>query len=438
MVAPSYIQSSINSLLTVINCDDKNIIKFLSSLNQSYILAEVMNMDPFCRNYQISSLRQKIVYLDTNVIIPLLLHRHRAHKPVLKTIEILNQLGIKMKVTRKTIGEYNSKLANSEFLIVSKEQASTEVLIGVADLMPDPFIKTYWFELENNENLEWLDFIAPLRRPRAILRDKYNIIFDRRYHEDISNFEQFSEILQIITEVDSSKSEIVAKHDAFHISLVHKLRDITPGDEFGPKYWFLTRDHSLSMVEFVYDRIGFPSSIYITNFVEIVSPLLRPETALTDFGEVLSVMITDTMFPTYAEILSPLDVITLTRDWSDDPDRSIRAIRNLIGDTWTRECLEQIRILPPTSEASMRYMNQIERKIRDDIEEPSIKPTLSNKLLLYIIALLTMALIDSIIIGVVENFAYWYLLIPVEVAIVIGTPNLLDWLLKEIQHRSSK
>jgi len=238
--------------------------------------------------------------------------------------------------------------------------------------------------------------------------------------------------------VDSSKSEIVAKHDAFHISLVHKLREITPGDEFGPKYWFLTRDHSLSMVEFVYDRIGFPSSIYITIFIEIVSPLLRPETALTDFGEVLSVMITDTMFPTYAEILSPLDVINLTRDWSDDPDRSIRTIRNLIGDTWTKECLEQIRILPRISEGYIRSINQLERKISDELKEPSIKLTVSNKLLIYIIVLLIIACIDLIIFGFVEKFAHWPLLITIQIAIVLGAPNLLDWLLKEMQRRSSK
>lgn len=361
------------------------------------------------------------------MIISILLNGDKSHKPVFKTIKILNDLEISMKISKRTVEEFNNKIIDTETLYLSKKQASSDVLVGVADLMPDPFISTYWLELEENDKLEWVDFITPLKNARLILDDKYNIKYDNRDHEDIVTSTRISSLQKFVSDTSRDKSERVVQHDSFHILLIQKLRDINPGDEYGPRYWFLTRDASLSMAESIYDPSTIPASVYLTVFLDIISPLLIPETSITEFGDVFTNMI-GTIFTSFAEQLSPIDVLNLARDYTDDPDLSIRTIRTLIGDRWVRDNLEQIRTLPSTSERYIRIMSQLEERVKDELKQYK-PPIVMNKLLMWVIILFGSIIVDLLSYIFIEN-PPWFWLIGTEITILLGFPKLHEWLTK--------
>lgn len=68
----------------------------------------------------------------------------------------------------------------------------------------------------------------------------------------------------------------MAKHDAFHLLLIKKLRELNEGDVFGPIFWFLTMDNTLYNAETRFYKPTIHSSIIADRWIQIITPLLSP------------------------------------------------------------------------------------------------------------------------------------------------------------------
>jgi hypothetical protein len=83
---------------------------FLFSLKQNIICIQVLNMDPECQALERKAFSNKVLFIDTNVLIGLICPTDWMHKPAKNLIILSNSLGVKSYVTKRTSEEYMSIL----------------------------------------------------------------------------------------------------------------------------------------------------------------------------------------------------------------------------------------------------------------------------------------------------------------------------------------
>lgn len=138
------------------------------------------------------------------------------------------------------------------------------------------------------------------------------------------------------------KGDSVAEHDAFHIILIQELRKKEVGDILGPNYWFLTHDRSLFFVEKQFGKYEkFPSSIYIDNWVQLISPLLAPEQT-KNARDVYSSLF-GSRLPMLTRAIDEDVFLAYQGKWMDDEDLTPEDVARIIGNRYIKDRYEEIR-----------------------------------------------------------------------------------------------
>lgn len=313
---------------------DENLRDFLFSLAQSYFIVNVLRLDPECSSCTKESLQRKKVFLDTNVIMHSLTGAQPRNASVNLALKLTSDLGIKILFSKRTKAEYDTLMADARRSYGKNPQIPKARFVKVQKDLSDGLLKDYELKKGKTPNLTFEGYMNRIEAVEVILGNRYSACYDDNDYADILSNPDMAELIDAVTLEGNKfglyKSRTVAEHDAFHILLIQNLRKEEKGDFLGPDCWFLTHDRSLEPSEKRFGKYGFPtSSIFVDNWVQMLSPLLSPEqtkTAKEAYAQLFA-----SRLPLLSKTIDDDVFLTFQGDWIDEEDLTPQDIANIMG-----------------------------------------------------------------------------------------------------------
>ena len=203
----------------------------------------------------IESLRNKVFYLDTNIIFRALGINGDLRKS--RTITILNkfqQVGETLKISRVTNDEFRNSI-NHHINIINK--------------FDNPNIQADLYLEEVGSNKEFYCFYQQWKKNKttistSMFKAEIEILYDdfiKRFNIEIENFSPYdksseeykNQLANYTSEIHSYKRnnyESKARHDAQNIIWLEYKRDSIPQNIFEAKFFLLSSDHRLQMWDY--------------------------------------------------------------------------------------------------------------------------------------------------------------------------------------------
>jgi len=382
------IQDSITSIFK-----KNETIQLLNVVARNYLYFHLLNLDPECRLFQKELFSKKVLLLDTNFIMRLLLIAHSGHQAAVKCTVLSKELGIQFKFTRRTKQEFLDELNLSDNLFKELKITRTDTLLS----LDDDFIASYALEKQKNPILKWNDFFYKLRTFEAIL-SKWGIT---EHKEALPPFEVYEDGLEgpvtgyILTCWKSLtggiKHEDVAEHDCYHLLLVRKLREAKPIDVLGPEFWFLTFDSSLLCVdkginEIIGSKYDLPSSVECWAWMELITPYLAPKVSskigVEFFSDLMKTQLS--LLPARISTKKLIEIQTPKVNFDLFSPKQVEAILSdqFVAEHWNRLVKAKLTKSPTVEE----HRKQLQERAEDVAKEILMKRTRTEVITRYVAA----------------------------------------------------
>lgn len=208
--------------------------KFFFTMIQSYALLEIFNVDPSLKQIQINALKQKKIYLDTNILIPVLFAENDNFEFMTSVLKITNQLGAQLLITNLTKKEFERWLEYTRTSYMNFKKIPQKFIDAFEkENISAPFFNTYNKQLKNNPRLNINEFCKYYENFLIILKDKFQIEMESEKLEALKEDENYDELLNCILRITPYKGMHVSSHDALNILNVKKQRAQSGVDEIG-------------------------------------------------------------------------------------------------------------------------------------------------------------------------------------------------------------
>lgn len=334
------------SFIEYLDDPDEDLSNYLYSLAQSYFIIHVLHLDPECESCTKSSLQCKKIYIDTNVIVYALVGEKKVAKAVDAALKLTNDLNINIMFSKRPAQEFGYLVSDAIRKLGKNPIVPDNRFDKFRNELKDGFLKDFLQKKKENPNLTFNRYADRLEEIESILKNRYSAIYDNNAYDEILKDSDLSQLKQIVVDEGVRfglfKGDSVAEHDAFHIILIQELRKKEVGDILGPNYWFLTHDRSLFFVEKQFGKYEkFPSSIYIDNWVQLISPLLAPEQT-KNARDVYSSLF-GSRLPMLTRAIDEDVFLAYQGKWMDDEDLTPEDVARIIGNRYIKDRYEEIR-----------------------------------------------------------------------------------------------
>lgn len=319
---------------------DENVRDYLFSLAQTYFIIQILRLDPQCQSLTRQSLQQKKVYLDTNIIVFSL----TGNKAVDMALKLTNDLKIGIVFSNRTKEEFTSLVARSRRRFGKNPKVPNNRFAKVQKKFKGGFLKEFLKKRKRNPNLTYERYADRLEEIETIMKNKYSATFDNNTYDEIVKHPDLPQLKKTVVDKGVAfglfKTDFVAKHDAFHILLIQELRKKKVGDVLGPNYWFLTHDRSLLFVEKKFGKHErIPSSIYIDNWVQLISLLVVPEQ--TKNARDAYTALFASRLPVLSRLIDEEVFLAAQGKWMDDEDLTPEDVARVMGNRYIKDYLEK-------------------------------------------------------------------------------------------------
>jgi len=326
--------------LEYIKNPDDGLSDLLYSLAQSYFFINILHLDPECQQLTCESLKLKKVYLDTNIVLHAIVSQD---KSVDKALKLTHSLGIKTLISKRTKDEFLGLLSRRRQIFGRDPDISSERFEKVKDALEDNLLKDFLSKKKKDPSLTFEMYSDRLKEITAILKNRYGTEEDDNEHKDIYENIAMPSLIESVTLAGKRyglfKNENVAEHDAFHILLIQEQRKSSEGDILGPVSWFLTHDRSLYMAEKIVEKnLPLPASIYVDNWVQLLSPLIAPKQT-KDVKEAY-VSLFASRLPIIKGVIDEEIFSKFQGKWMDDEDLSPAEIARVLGNRYIKDYIE--------------------------------------------------------------------------------------------------
>jgi len=328
---------------------DEEFLRFLFNMRQNFLCIQVLNLDPECKIIQREEFPRKRFFLDTNVLMSLVLKADRDHKQTEIFISNTRRLGCTLCATRKTIEEFRTVLQRANRLY-SSIKASPKHLARVNNV----FIRTFGMSQIGRPSLSWKDYIDQFSNMESLLEDLGMQILEEEHGEItlLPGFAQLAEEVQrcFIKFRRAVKTQEVAEHDAYHLLLVKTLREDEDISGFlGPNTWFLTLDTTLPCTERLIRRdftFTDPTTPVMIGYVwdEIIAPFLVGIVEEEDLLSVFRTFVTSDFTP-IVEGIDADALATLEVDWTEYEWLDIEEIEEILRQNFVLDYITHRRQL---------------------------------------------------------------------------------------------
>lgn len=352
----------------------ENLSKFLYSLAQSYVLSQILNVDPKLKQLQEISWFQKRVYLDTNILINLLFGGSGYAESIIGLIENTIALKAKLFISSKTVDEFHSWLENRKKRYKNFRLPSTKLSSALGKMKnDDPFLIVYSNSLSKDSNLKIETFSKKYENFESLLENKYSVKIEPTV-EALEKTKEIEELRnKILANASHGKSLGVAFHDAYSILRIRQLRNTKPSDEIGPSTWFLTIDSTLAPAEseFFKEKKEIPSSVTVENWFQIISNFLSPSSS-SEKTSIAFVKLFSSHFDT--EKLNAEDYVNLANALADDSEFTLEQLKKIVGSEYIKDKLRKLGKkkeygVEPTTEELTSVASEMQKISRGEFEK---------------------------------------------------------------------
>lgn len=249
------------AITKLLESDEPDVYHYIFRTIENYVYFQILNLDPECRLIERKALSNLKLFLDTNVVLDLLLPSEPRHNFAKELVKLANRLKVRMVVTSRTKKEFIEHIQSEKDTYGRWIKRVPKKGLRKMSTFERGLIQSYFGEETRTPSLTFDGYCYTLEKGfEKMLKDRFSIESDETDYDEIYNHEDFK---RFYTSVDRCaqklnilKDEHVLIHDAFHLLLVRELRrresDTTL---FGPKYFFVTHDNSLYCVSQSHDEI---------------------------------------------------------------------------------------------------------------------------------------------------------------------------------------
>lgn len=318
--------------------------KFFFTLIQSYALLEVFNIDPTLKQIQENALKQKKIYLDTNILIPLLFEASEIHEIVKSALQITEQLGAQLLITNATKMEFERWIESCRISYISFRNIPEKFIEAFKKNNTNaPFFNTYRKRALENFRLSINEFCKYYENYLVIIKDKFNIELESEKLDSLTEDENYDDLLNYILRITPEKGKHVASHDALNILNVKQKRTETNVDELGQPSWFLTTDTSLKKIEKkIFPDDEFRASIRINIWLQVISPVVSPKLRENNDGSKAFAKLLSMNFNS-SNVVSDEDILNILSAFIEDNEITVDSLKVIVGNTHIRESFRKIR-----------------------------------------------------------------------------------------------
>ncbi|MGD7052995.1 hypothetical protein [Sutcliffiella horikoshii] len=240
---------SINNTLT--NFPSEQTL-YLHSLLSNLYNCQILKLDPSIDKFEKNLLKDRLVYLDTNVLVAYIFKSHNMHNFVSNIIKSSKDIGMKFYILERTKEEFSHlfKRANKRYESHIKGKPQNLTYFKSAN---DPVILEF-VTLDDVAN--WELFMSLFSDIEKLLGD-----YDIKIKEvDIDKKEEeYLKVLNTLEDIKQQNSyhlipldklEKICEHDTALFVSLHKERETSDGDILGSKVWGLTLDNTLKRIQY--------------------------------------------------------------------------------------------------------------------------------------------------------------------------------------------
>ena len=407
-------------------CSEKAMIDFFYLTLQNYICFEVLSIDPECQALTREILSNRKVFLDTNVVLDVLLPEEPRHDLTKMLVQIARQLGVEMRVTLQTRYEFNFHLSKTKKAHKVMRSRVSEKAIEKMSKYGIGLLKSYYKEKKSNPALTFDGYFLMLSQTfKKGLKEQFGIELDDNPYEEInkhSEFPHFYELVERCAFIYSQfKERKVVGHDAFHLLLIKELR--SKDESSNPlDYWFVTQDHSLHCVSrnlMEEGKLLSPLSVEGHVFLDVLTlflPLSIIEETTSEISETFMKFCSSTLTYVFPS-LSVSQMVMLATPWIDYDRFTADDLMDIISYKIIQDYITEPQIVPvekiepiPEDKIKPVVAKKIDRKLEkleervESLEKDKVKVERQTSYLpLFVIGIISFLLIP--ILGFVSSWA---------------------------------
>jgi predicted nucleic acid-binding protein len=350
LVSKGVTESISNALLSLVSLPSfwEEVKEFLSFIAQNFVCFEILQLDPEVNLLKKEAFSNKLLLLDTNVIVALLLQPHPYHNITMRVIETAKALGVRIAYTERTIREFLALLDEANELWQDVRSRPSSLLKRIEN----EIIRTYVLFREKYKS--WDGYYYTLKQVKKLLQEhgvfeftipplEGGLLRDNQMFQEVVGY-----VRQYALEISNNpKASSVAEHDAYHLLLIRDLNK--PPDMFGPKILFLTYDYSLPYVdEEINKRLqakdGPPqfSSIHPRIWLSASMRFLSPNTLDKQFSAYFAELMSSDFV--YVHALIPAETLAeVASPWLDYDAFDEKTLVEILSDKSLQELSRKIR-----------------------------------------------------------------------------------------------
>lgn len=211
---------------------------YLYSAGQLYYITSILHLDPELLALERIRFEGTTVYLDTNIIVSLLLKKHRDHDVVASLVSMSARLGLNLRYAARTEAELWELLEGANHQYAEAPPLSEATAAKFARAVDNPFLEE-WLASYFEHRASWRQFRVRLDAWREILENEFGITCDSAFPvvSEGALYERLNAALA------GTRRELAADHDAQLLAGVDALAASDSEEEhpFGGRYWFDAR-----------------------------------------------------------------------------------------------------------------------------------------------------------------------------------------------------
>lgn len=334
---------------------------YLYTLSISYFFIQILHLDPECQSLSKKMLSNKVLYLDTNILIYLFIEHSEKSDSIREVVRLSRSLGISLRYTSLTKEEYMRKIESWQNEYSNKPVPPLQRFLKAKSRVKGELLNDFYYKKELNPKINWRGYFDRLKlidslaeKEGIILEDvsehplliviqnetNESQIEDKLIKQNLKDFHRYS---YAISEITPWKYPNVNTHDAFHFCFINETRENSKRyDILGPHEWFLTIDTSLERVERILKKNvkkSIPSTIQVSVWLKIISPILAPTMKSGSLEATFAKLFSSTL-PVTRYMIPDLDFVITAGSWMDTQGLSADDIAEIVGSKYIQDILE--------------------------------------------------------------------------------------------------
>jgi predicted nucleic acid-binding protein len=285
---------------------------YLYSAGQVYYVAELLHLDPALQVLQRERFKDTTVFLDTNLLLALMLESLENHEAVATMVSMCRAAGFTLVYAERTAEELDDLITGAEKEYNAAPPIDLRAASKFAGAVENPFLSD-WLHSYPMLRASWRQYRARVSAWRSLLEDRG---VDLRMLDRANTGDAYYQRLSKALSANKAKAKEgqrpgrrprAIEHDAAVVSSIRDLvlADETPPHPFGARYWFVTLDRRL--VDRARGRSageGESPCMLADEWVQYVSPFLSSDVSRMDSAAAFAGLLSSRFIPKLGHDLS--------------------------------------------------------------------------------------------------------------------------------------